>query len=102
MSIGVLLDIPGGTKEAYEEVNQRAFGDSKGPTDPIPGLIIHTAGATTTGWRIFDVWESKEDFERFMNETIMPATEGLDMPQIPPDVYELTTVVGAGVLASTR
>jgi len=34
-----------------------------------------------------------------MNDVIMPATEGLDMPQIPPEVYELTTAVGAAVPA---
>jgi hypothetical protein len=101
MAIGVLLDIPGGTQEQYEQVNEKAFGDPKGPTEPIDGLIIHTAGATTTGWRIFDVWESQDAFDRFMNEIIMPAVEGLDMPEIPPDVYELTTVVGAGVPART-
>jgi hypothetical protein len=101
MAIGVLLDIPGGTQEQYEQVNEKAFGDPKGPTEPIDGLIIHTAGATTTGWRIFDVWESQEAFDRFMNEAIMPAVEGMDMPEIPPEIYELTTVVGAGVPART-
>jgi hypothetical protein len=99
MAIGVLLDIPGGTQEQYEEVNQRAFGDPKGPSEPIAGLITHTAGATAGGWRIFDVWESKDDFQRFMDETIMPATEGMDLPQTPPEVYELSTVIGAGVPA---
>ena len=101
MAIGVLLDIPGGTQEQYEQVNEKAFGDPKGPTEPIDGVIIHTAGPTSTGWRIFDVWESREAFERFMNETIMPATEGLDLPEIPPEIYELTNVVGAGVPART-
>jgi hypothetical protein len=101
MAIGVLLDIPGGTQEQYEQVNEKAFGDPKGPTEPIDGLIIHTAGATTTGWRIFDVWESQDAFDRFMNEAIMPAVEGMDMPEIPPEIYELTTVVGAGVPART-
>ncbi len=101
MAIGVLLDIPGGTREQYEEINEKAFGDPKGPSDPLPGLIIHTAGATSSGWRIFDVWETKDAFQRFMDETIMPATEGMDLPTTPPEVYELTTVIGAGVPART-
>jgi hypothetical protein len=101
MAIGVLLDIPGGTQEQYEAINQKAFGDPKGPSEQIDGLIIHTAGATSSGWRIFDAWESKEAFDRFMNETIMPALEGMDMPEIPPEVYELTTVAGVGVPART-
>ena len=101
MAIGMKLDIPGGTQEQYDEINEKAFGSTKGPTDPIPGLIIHTAGPTSDGWRIFDVWESKDAFERFMNETIMPAMEGIDAPQIPPEVYELAAVYGAGVPAAT-
>ena len=101
MAIGVLLDIPGGTQDQYEEVNQKAFGNPKGPSEPISGLIVHTAGATKSSWRIFDVWESEDDFQRFMNETIMPAMEGMDMPEIPPEIYELTTVIGAGVGART-
>ena len=35
MAIGVLLDIPGGTREQYEEINQKAFGDPKGPSSPL-------------------------------------------------------------------
>ena len=101
MAIGVLLDIPGGTREQYEEVNQRAFGDPKGPAEPPTGLILHTSGATSTGWRIFDVWETTEDFERFNDELIMPAVEGMDLPQIPPDVYELTNVIGGRITAQT-
>jgi len=93
MAIGVLLDIPGGTKEQYEEVNQRAFGNPKGPSEPPAGLIVHTSGATPSGWRIFDVWETTDDFERFNNEIIMPAVEGMGLPEIPPEVYELTNVI---------
>jgi len=36
-----------------------------------------------------------------MNETVMPAMAGMDMPEIPPEIYELTTVIGAGVGART-
>lgn len=99
MAIGVLLDIPGGTQEQYEEINQKAFGDPKGPTEPISGLIIHTAGATSGGWRIFDVWESREQFDRFNDEYIMPAVQGMDLPQMPPEVYELSNLIGAGTPA---
>jgi hypothetical protein len=101
MAIGVLLDIPGGTQEQYEELNQKAFGDPKGPSEAPAGLIIHTAGAIPSGWRVFDVWESAEDFQRFNDELIMPALEGTDMPATPPEVWTLTNLVGAGVPART-
>ena len=101
MAIGVLLDVPGGTQEQYEQINEKAFGDPKGPSEPPDGLIIHTAGATKSGWRIFDVWESREAFDRFNNEIIMPAVEGMDLPQIPPEVYDLSNVIGGKVPART-
>ena len=61
--------------------------------EPPAGLIVHTSGATSSGWRIFDVWETNDDFERFNNEIIMPAVEGMGLPEIPPQVYELTNVI---------
>ena len=87
--------IPGGTKEQYEEVNRRAFGDPKGPSEPPPGLIFHTSGDANGTWRIFDVWESAEAYQQFMEGTIMPATEGMDLPEIQPEVYELHNTTGA-------
>jgi quinol monooxygenase YgiN len=57
------------------------------------GLIIHTAGHTEDGFRIFEVWESREQCEKFMNEVVMPSvmevTKG--SPGTPPRTtgYEL-------------
>jgi len=101
MAIGVLLDIPGGTQEQYEEINQKAFGDTKGPSEAPAGLIIHTSGATPSGWRIFDVWETAEDFQRFNDEFIMPAVVDMDLPQTPPEVYELANIIGGRIPART-
>ena len=41
------------------------------------GLLIHTAGFDHDSgvFRIFDVWESREQGERFMNEKLMPIIE---------------------------
>ena len=101
MAVAVNFEIPGGTQEQYEEVSRRAFGSAHGPSEPIPGLIIHTAGATGDGWRVFDVWESKDAFMSFMEETMMPATEGMDMPQNEPEIYELHNMVGATMAQTT-
>ncbi len=37
------------------------------------GLIVHVAGPTESGFRIIDVWESEEAWERFRNERLRPA-----------------------------
>jgi hypothetical protein len=92
MAIGMLLDIPGGTKEAYEAMNQKLFG-SAGPGTP-EGILVHTAGATESGWRIFDVWESREALDSFMTSRVGPAAQELGMTDMPrPEIYELENVL---------
>lgn len=100
MAIGFLLDNPGGTQADYEEMSRKMFGGELMPSEPIQGLIVHTAGPTPTGWRLFDVWESREDLDRFMKEYVEPAMG--DLSQAPqPEIYELANVVGAGIPART-
>jgi hypothetical protein len=43
------------------------------------GLIVHSAGFDQTDgvFRIFDVWESREQGERFINEQLNPILERL-------------------------
>jgi hypothetical protein len=66
------------------------------------GLIVHTAGFTEDGvFRIFDVWESEEDWNRFNNERLMPIIERVmsESPSATPPAreytYELHDVVPA-------
>jgi hypothetical protein len=56
------------TTEGYDAVAAR-LGDTT-----IPGLIVHTAGFDEDGgvFRIFDVWESREAADRFIQETLGP------------------------------
>jgi len=37
------------------------------------GLIVHVAGLTGEGFRIIEVWESEEAWERFRSERLRPA-----------------------------
>jgi len=42
--------------------------------EPVPaGLILHVAGPTDEGFRIIDVWESEEAWQRFRAERLAPA-----------------------------
>jgi hypothetical protein len=54
--------------ENYDYVKER-LGD-----DAIDGLIVHTAGFDDENgvFRIVDVWESREQGERFLAERIQP------------------------------
>src|SRR5262249_60822365 len=37
------------------------------------GMIVHSAGQGEQGYYVYDVWESREAFERFMEEKLGPA-----------------------------
>ncbi|HMI71278.1 MAG TPA: hypothetical protein VK510_14890 [Solirubrobacteraceae bacterium] len=59
---------------------------------PPAGMLVHTAGFTGNGFRIFEVWESREDFERFLNDVLMPIVQDIapsDDRQPQTTVYEL-------------
>ncbi len=41
--------------------------------DPPAGLIFHWAGEVDGKWTISDVWETREAYDRFREERLMPA-----------------------------
>jgi hypothetical protein len=58
------------TWDDYERV-QGALGD-----EPPAGLIYHAAGEIEGGrWQAVSVWESQDDFNRFLEDRIMPAVQ---------------------------
>jgi hypothetical protein len=56
--------------------NYDAVAEELGHAAP-DGLVVHTAGFDHDRcvFRIFDVWESREVGQRFMDETLMPIIE---------------------------
>ncbi len=76
--------------------------------DPSPaGLILHVAGPTDEGFRIIDVWESEQAWERFRRERLAPAIAALGGPSRPEptfrDLRALHVVAGhAGAGAAGR
>ena len=55
--------------------------------DPVKGLIVHAAGPSEHGVHSLDVWESKEDSERFYNERMIPALRQMGLEGGPPRSY---------------
>lgn len=69
MTIAVVQDIPGADFETYQRIIKEV-GDER-PA----GLVTHVAGATDTGMRIIDVWESDDAQQRFLTERLLPARQ---------------------------
>ena len=80
MAIAILFDIPGATRSQYDAVIRKLQDAGEGAP---PGRLYHVAGATQDGWRIVDVWDSQEHFERF-GQTLMPILRKPDSPRLSP------------------
>jgi hypothetical protein len=72
MTVGLVLDFPGGTKRQYEDLRDRMQLGGYLP----PGGQVHTAGPHAGDWRVIDVWENLGAFERFRDEQIVPNAAG--------------------------
>ena len=59
--------------------------------DPPDGMISHAAGFDGNTWRIFDVWESEDHYQRFFEDRVMPSLQQTSAQGEPPQVrtYEL-------------
>jgi hypothetical protein len=69
MAYGIVHHFPGGTKEQYE-ASIAAVHPSKGSLPK--GQIYHAAGASAVGWTIVAIHDSKESWERFRDDILMP------------------------------
>ena len=76
MAYGIVHYFPGGTEEQYEA----SIGAVHPSRDRLPdGQIFHAAGPSEGGWRIIAVHESKESWERFRDDILMPRMqEGIE------------------------
>jgi hypothetical protein len=80
MSVVVSAVAPGLNADMYEAVSGKAT-----PGDQLPdGCELHIAGPVEQGWRVITVWESREAFDRFREEKLLPAIRELAGDQAPP------------------
>jgi hypothetical protein len=69
MAFGIVHHFPGGTKDNYEASIAAVHPAGGG----LPaGQIFHAAGAAPGGWTILAVHDSKESWERFRDDILLP------------------------------
>jgi hypothetical protein len=82
MAVAVILDFEGATLDQYDQVVEK---------------MGFSAGGTDNGFRATDVWESREQFERFAEESIGPLSQEVGLtnpPQI--EFHEVHNHLSAG------
>ena len=68
MAHGIVHHFPGGTKENYD-----ASIAAVHPAGGLPeGQIFHAAGPSAGGWTIMAVHESRQSWESFRDDILMP------------------------------
>jgi hypothetical protein len=70
---------PGVTAEQYDALREKVLWED----NPPPGVLFHVATFEPQGIRVFDMWETAEEFDSFINERLMPAVQELGVPGEP-------------------
>jgi len=68
MPIAHIIDMPQAGVREYEQAFALIHPDGAWPV----GQLDHIAGPTPEGFRVIDVWESQEAFDRFERDVLEP------------------------------
>jgi hypothetical protein len=81
MPVVVMLRWEGVTPEQYEEARKLINWEGDVPA----GGLFHVAAFDQSGARVTDVWDSAEDFQRFVDDRLMPGVQQIGIqgqPQV--------------------
>jgi hypothetical protein len=62
----VVIEVPGGSSELDAALIE-AWGLARNPPE---GNLLRMAGPMDNGWRVVSLWESRAQFETFLNERL--------------------------------
>ncbi|MER8547750.1 MULTISPECIES: hypothetical protein [unclassified Mesorhizobium] len=75
MAVVTTLDIAGLTAEDYSRILDRIGVEKR----PAGGIYQHIAHATDDGYRIIEIWDDKAGLELFLQDTLFPAAQELQV-----------------------
>jgi hypothetical protein len=84
----VIVELPGGSS-ALDAVLTEAWGLA---TSPPAGNLLRMAGPVDGGWRVVSLWESREQFETFLEERLHVSLEEAGAEQPVFSFWEIETV----------
>jgi hypothetical protein len=83
MVVAVQLDFRDATLEQYDQITEMIGLLPGGPASPQE--FFHWITKTDDGFRVVDVWESREAFENFALEKLHPIYDEVSIPN-PPEI----------------
>ncbi len=89
MAIVYTAETPGMTEQQaqsmLEQVGQR-LRQAK-------GFIAHASGPTQAGYRVVEVWQSRENFQRWFDQAIKPGLQAAGVPEPRQEFFEAPLVL---------
>jgi hypothetical protein len=95
MADAIIWEFDGLTRADYNAVNEKLGIDPAGDGGWPEGLIHHTSAEKSGGLVVFEVWESKDVQERWLNEQLRPALAAAGVTTPPTRVEWLEVVAQA-------
>jgi hypothetical protein len=83
---GVITTVPAPV-ETYDRMHAQLIKRA-GPS--VHGLLVHIGRATSDGFQIVQVWESKEHYDRANTDIVFPLMRELAGDQPPPSIEQAT------------
>ena len=75
MADAIIWEFDGVGRDDYDAVNEKLGIDPEGAEGWPEGLVFHAGAAKPGGWVVFEIWESRDAQERFLNDRLRPALE---------------------------
>lgn len=85
MAIVMITEVPGADTEFAEGMRQAGVVDA---IRAARGFRGHWSGATNTGYRVIELWDSREDYREWYDGTIAPNLPPGVEPT-PPELFDL-------------
>lgn len=91
MTYAIVHHFKGGTREQFEAVSAKVDPAGSGL---VAGELLEVSGPSEDGWVVMGLFESKEAWERFLNDTLMPTIRELGAAGFagPPDELSFDAV----------
>lgn len=91
MAVTMVQEMPGATQAVYDKILDKLGIGPEGAL--IEGQLAHIASPMDGGWRVVDVWESEEAFNKFAEERLGPAMAAAGGPSggPPPKFFPVRT-----------